>query len=116
MIALLTVVTSHAVADTPRRAAEEEKRAPRFGTTAAADTVSHDADTVVLDEITIEGEVDVPRVLFISARDHLRTVEPLTALYLIDPIELGRRAPELGRLTPPSATSRPEDEQPQQER
>ena len=116
VIVLLTVVASNAVADTSRRDPGAEDHAARLPVTASVDTVSHDAGTVMLDEITIEGEIDVPRVLFISARDHLRTVEPLTALYLIDPIDLGRRAPELGRLTPPSVTLRPEDEQVQQER
>jgi hypothetical protein len=110
---LLTVLATVVATDEPR---------PDTGTVsgaAPAPPVDARADTtgaVVLDEITIEGEIDVPRVLFISARDHLRRIEPMTRFYLIDPIALGHRAPRLGRLAIPTVTPRPDEEQPQQER
>jgi len=43
-----------------------------------------------LDEITIEGEVAVPQVLFITARDRPRYEDRLHRRYLWGSLELGR--------------------------
>ena len=43
---------------------------------------------VTLDAITIEGEIDVPQVLFITSRDHLRGGDLLHRVYLADPVGL----------------------------
>ncbi len=39
---------------------------------------------MTLDDIMIEGEIDVPQVLFITSRDHLRRSDLLHHLYLTD--------------------------------
>jgi len=46
-----------------------------------------------LDEITIEGEVAVPQVLFITARDRTRYEDRLYRRYLPGRLELARRVP-----------------------
>ena len=43
-----------------------------------------------LDEITIEGEIAVPQVLFITARDQHRYSDGLHHRYLRSPLEIGR--------------------------
>lgn len=110
LIGVLTVVVT---ADEPR---PDTGTVPGAAPAPPVDARTDTTDAVVLDEITIEGDIDVPRVLFISARDHLRRIEPMTGFYLIDPIELGHRAPQLGLLAIPTTTRRPDEEQPQQER
>ncbi len=114
LAAVLLAVLSAAVASDESR--PDPESASRPVPTPPVDARADTSGAVVLDEITIEGEIDVPRVLFISARDHLRRVEPMTGFYLTDPIDLGHRAPRLGRLAIPNATPRPDEEQPQQER
>lgn len=47
-----------------------------------------DGSAMTLEAITIEGEIDVPQVLFITARDHLRQIDPLHRLYLAPPAAL----------------------------
>jgi len=42
-----------------------------------------------LDEITIEGELDVPQVLFITARDRQRYFDHLHRAYLRNSLEIG---------------------------
>jgi len=46
-----------------------------------------------LDEITIEGEVAVPQVLFITARDRTRYEDRLYRRYLPGRLELAGRVP-----------------------
>jgi hypothetical protein len=43
-----------------------------------------------LDEITIEGEIAVPQVLFITARDRQRYLDLLHRRYRQSSLELGR--------------------------
>lgn len=43
-----------------------------------------DDSAMTLDDIMIEGEIDVPQVLFITSRDHLRRSDLLHHLYLTD--------------------------------
>ena len=43
-----------------------------------------------LDEINIEGEVDMPQVLFITARERFRTDDKLHRLYLKSCAQVGR--------------------------
>ena len=53
-----------------------------------------------LDDITIEGEIDVPQVLFITARESRRGGDFLHRFYLIDVVRLGRETPAGGLLLP----------------
>lgn len=55
---------------------------------ASSRTARGDGSAMTLDAITIEGEIDVPQVLFITARDHLRQIDPLHRLYLAPPAAL----------------------------
>jgi hypothetical protein len=66
--------------------------APERGRPPDAKPTTRDArkDLGTLDEINIEGEVAVPRVLFITARDRERFHDPLHRLYLRSSTELGR--------------------------
>jgi hypothetical protein len=50
-------------------------------------------DLGTLDEITIEGEIAAPQVLFITARDRARYFDPNHRLYLKSCTALGREAP-----------------------
>lgn len=45
-----------------------------------------------LDEINIEGEVDMPQVLFITARERFRTDDKLHRRYLKSCAQIGREA------------------------
>ncbi len=45
-----------------------------------------------LDTVAIEGEIDVPQVLFISSRDHLRFHDDLADGYRPDPLTVIRGA------------------------
>lgn len=77
-------------ADTPERSANEQRSRESSDEPSEA---RGDAVQLRLDEITIEGEVDVPRVLFIESRDRLRRAGFLHHLFLPDVAELGREAP-----------------------
>lgn len=83
-----------------------ENAASSSATTQPA-TGSERPPRVTLDEITIEGEIDVPQVLFIGARDHLRPTASLHALYLIDVDSLARMRPPVGPLAPPPVDAPP---------
>ena len=65
-----------------------DARPPRAATT-ATDSVVHRASQFRLDDITIEGEVDIPRVLFIESREHLRDQDFLHHLFLSPAAEVG---------------------------
>lgn len=55
------------------------------GGSRASSRVERDDDSAMtLDDIMIEGEIDVPQVLFITSRDHLRRSDLLHHLYLAD--------------------------------
>ena len=51
-----------------------------------------------LDEITIEGEIAVPQVLFIMARERQRYQDHLHRLYLKSSLEIGRETTFPGQL------------------
>lgn len=79
-------------------------------TTAGPENPSRSArdGAMTLDAITIEGAVDVPQVLFISARDHLRDTPSKHHLYWIDAVATVLDRPTYGPVRPPvddSATS-----------
>jgi hypothetical protein len=61
----------------------------------------------VLDDIRIEGEIPVPQVLFVTARDQRRFMEFQHHRYQITSLELGRATPGPSRLvvTSPSLTA-----------
>ena len=49
-------------------------------------------DDMTLDAITIEGEIDVPQVLFITARDQFRNTDFLHRLFLANVQAIGQDA------------------------
>jgi hypothetical protein len=65
-----------------------------------------------LDDIHIEGEIPVPQVLFITARDQRRFLEFQHHRYRRTSLELGRATPTPSRIvvTAPSSTPRKESE------
>ena len=67
--------------------------AGRTKSTAPSRNVSHAPapETRRLDEIHIEGEIAVPQVLFITARDQRRFMESHHRRYLRTSLEVGRR-------------------------
>ncbi|MBE0566096.1 MAG: hypothetical protein IH621_09075, partial [Krumholzibacteria bacterium] len=70
--------------------------------------------------VAIEGEVDVPQVLFISSRDHLRFRDDTARRYRPGPLDVLRSAAVPARLRivrtalpiPPVNTAGPEDQTP----
>ena len=62
----------------------------------------------MLDDIRIEGEIPVPQVLFVTARDQRRFMEFQHHRYQVTSLELGRATPGPSRLvvTSPSLTTR----------
>lgn len=71
-ISILLALSSPALGQTE---SEKKKPAPR-----------------TLDEINIEGEVDMPQVLFITARERFRTDDKLHRRYLKSCAQIGREA------------------------
>lgn len=73
-----------------------------------------------LDAVAIEGEVDVPQVLFISSRDHLRFHDDTARRYRPGPLDVIRGATVPVRLRivltdlpiPPATTAGPGDPTP----
>jgi len=61
----------------------------------------------MLDDIRIEGEIPVPQVLFVTARDQRRFMEFQHHRYQLTSLELGRATPGPSRLvvTSPSPTA-----------
>jgi len=61
----------------------------------------------MLDDIRIEGEIPVPQVLFVTARDQRRFMEFQHHRYQVTSLELGRATPGPSRLvvTSPSPTT-----------
>lgn len=90
--------SSHA-ARTSKTAVRTTKKAP-----APATAVARSAGPRRLEDIQIEGEVPVPQVLFITARDQRRFLESHHDLYLRTGRELGEGTPLPARvvLTPSS--------------
>ena len=76
---------------TPTKPGPTARSAPKSASSPAAkgDTQRARKDLGTLDEINIEGEISVPQVLFITARDRARFHDPLYRLYLKSGTELG---------------------------
>lgn len=70
---------------------------------------------MTLDEITIEGDIDVPQVLFITARDHLRVARPQHAIYWADAVATVLARPAIGPVRPPVGDSSTQTPAPQRE-
>ena len=56
----------------------------------------------ILDDIRIEGEIPVPQVLFITARDQRRFMEFQHHRYQVTSLELGRATPAPRQLVVPT--------------
>jgi hypothetical protein len=56
------------------------------------------ATTRTLDAIRIEGEIDVPQVLFITARDYRRFRDGVPAKYQVTSADIAKSIPLPGRL------------------
>lgn len=56
------------------------------------------ADTRTLDAIRIEGEIDVPQVLFITARDYRRFRDGTPSKYQITSADIAKSIPLPGRV------------------
>ena len=99
--------TRPAVRRTPSRAAAPHAAAPRAAAAhaiAAADSTGHAHGRVgprTLDDIHIEGEIPVPQVLFITARDQRRFMEFQHHRYTRTSLELGRSTAMPSRVVVP---------------
>jgi hypothetical protein len=71
----------------------------------------------MLDDIRIEGEIPVPQVLFVTARDQRRFMEFQHHRYQLTSLELGRATPGPSRLvvTTPSSSIPPSPDKAKQE-
>ncbi len=110
---------SHAPAPSPRTsAATARHRAHTSAVTpapAAADTSARarlHAAPRTLDEIQIEGEIPVPQVLFVTAREQRRFMEFQHHRYLRSSLELGRATATPTRVvvTSPAQEARKENQ------
>jgi len=112
-----SVSAAQAAAAAPRKASRA-KAAPEA---AAKRTARTSPDAAVpgrprvaprmLDDIRIEGEIPVPQVLFITARDQRRFMEFQHHRYQVTSLELGRATPGPSRLvvtTPQAITPHPD--------
>ncbi len=91
------------------KAAKTAVKATKKTATTAAATVARPAGPRRLEDIQIEGEVPVPQVLFITARDQRRFLESHHDLYLRTSRELGESTPLPARvvLTPAGSSATP---------
>ena len=99
---LLAVTFAEATATPPARAARPAVRRP--AATAGADSVTRTRSRVAprtLDDIHIEGEIPVPQVLFITARDQRRFMEFQHHRYTRTSLELGRGTAMPSRIVIP---------------
>ena len=95
---------AHATTTTPARGPRAS--APRLATTrhTPADSLARPASRVAprtLDDIHIEGEIPVPQVLFITARDQRRFMEFQHHRYTRTSLELGRGTAMPSRVVVP---------------
>ncbi len=111
-LALLALVcaTATAAPATSRRSAAAAKPRARV----AADSTAPARPRVAprtLDDIHIEGEIPVPQVLFITAREQRRFLEFQHHRYRRTSLELGRATPTPSRIvvTAPTAAVRKEN-------
>ena len=91
-----------------------EKSASPSESAETAPTASSD-ERMTLDAITIEGEIDVPRVLFLTARDHLGTLAPLHDLYRTEATATVLALPMHGPARPPADAPASQDDPTQRE-
>jgi len=105
--ALLAASPASGATPPPRKSVRAPARGP-----AAADSGGTRAKAAprMLDDIHIEGEIPVPQVLFITARDQRRFVEFHHHRYQRTSLELGRATPSPSRLvvTDPKSAQRKE--------
>lgn len=107
----------------PDPAVENARPAPRTaaparndGGSRASSREARDGDSAMtLDDIMIEGEIDVPQVLFITSRDHLRRSDLLHHLYLTDAAALAS-LPSVGSGVDVSAVQPPRSVAPASQR
>jgi hypothetical protein len=108
LLAALLLAASPAAGAAPPRKAERAPARARV----AADTGAARPRVAprTLDDIHIEGEIPVPQVLFITARDQRRFVEFQHHRYQRTSLELGRATPSPSRLvvTDPKPVQRKE--------
>jgi len=106
-LALLAFATvAGATATTPSRASHPAARRPAAAKPAAADS-AHTGARVgprTLDDIHIEGEIPVPQVLFITARDQRRFMEFQHHRYTRTSLELGRGTAMPSRVVVPEVS------------
>jgi hypothetical protein len=70
---------------------ERDRSNAELGVSIARNAMSN--EDLRLEDITIEGDVDIARVLFIESREHLRDQDFLHYLFLPSAAQLGREAP-----------------------
>jgi len=96
--------TAGATATTPARATRPAARRPAAAKPAAADSLARAGSRTgprTLDDIHIEGEIPVPQVLFITARDQRRFMEFQHHRYTRTSLELGRSTAMPSRVVVP---------------
>jgi hypothetical protein len=92
-----------ATATTPARAPRATTRRPAAAKPAAADSLRSGSRLAprTLDDIHIEGEIPVPQVMFITARDQRRFMEFQHHRYTRTSLELGRGTAMPSRIVVP---------------
>jgi hypothetical protein len=104
-LAMLALLLSAAVASAAVPPARSARPAPRRPTaTAGVDSAARTRPRVAprtLDDIHIEGEIPVPQVLFITARDQRRFMEFQHHRYTRTSLELGRGTAMPSRIVIP---------------
>jgi hypothetical protein len=95
--------TAGATATTPSRSSHPAAKRAAAAKPAAADSARTGARTGprTLDDIHIEGEIPVPQVLFITARDQRRFMEFQHHRYTRTSLELGRSTAMPSRVVVP---------------
>ena len=96
----------------PERPAPPSAATPKRDRREATDEATRGRPRVaprMLDDIRIEGEIPVPQVLFVTARDQRRFMEFQHHRYQVTSLELGRATPGPSRLvvTRPSPITPP---------
>jgi hypothetical protein len=99
-------VSASATAPAPARATRPAARKPLASKPAAADSLGRARPASrlaprTLDDIHIEGEIPVPQVLFITARDQRRFMEFQHHRYTRTSLELGRGTAMPSRIVVP---------------
>ena len=95
---------AHAATPTPARGPRASARRPVATRPTTADSLARPGSRVAprtLDDIHIEGEIPVPQVLFITARDQRRFMEFQHHRYTRTSLELGRGTAMPSRVVVP---------------